>query len=74
MVYSWRMETLLQRAKKIKSGHRGKMSGDEIDLAVAWAKGEISLLQVKLALGMKGGSDVYVRLAIALRAYIQKKV
>ena len=37
-------ETLLQKAKK--SSNTEKYSDEEIELAIAWAKGEIRLVQV----------------------------
>lgn len=74
------MSKLLQRAKafahKDNYGNRGKFtSKDDVELAVAWAKGEISLSQVAHAYGfpVAHGSKVYCRLAIALRAYVKQQ-
>lgn len=48
-------------------------SRDDIGLAVAWAKGKVSLTQVYHAYGIPvgHGSKIYGRLAMALRAHVQ---
>ena len=69
-------KTLLQKARQLpvtaaKSDSVGKQ---EIALALAWARGEITLRQVSHALGLQSsGSPSYVMLARALRAYIREK-
>ena len=69
------MKTLLQKAKAVttRTAMR-RVTEEEIELAVAWAKGEISYSQAMVALNGNDKSQVpiYSRLAIALRDYIQK--
>ena len=70
------MNKLIEQAKEIQGGvHSTKVRStkDEIELAVAWAKGEIALKTVRKILdtnGYSGGSFSYVFLAKALREYV----
>lgn len=65
---------MLDKAKKVKGGNKITMiSKEEIDLALAWANGEISLKQAAAAYGMGPSSVIYGKLALALRAHLQKK-
>lgn len=61
---------LLDKAKQIKT--RGFYSKDEIELALAWAKGEINLVQVSKARGHKVGEASYSFLANCLKRYINE--
>lgn len=47
------MKTLLEKAKSVKSfkSNQTPVTDEEIELAVAWLKGEITLKQVSVALG-----------------------
>ena len=47
-------KTLLEQAKQYKTtGERGDITSEIIELAVAWAKGDISMTQVSKAVGKK---------------------
>lgn len=65
--------TLLEEAKKVDMGKRGKnLSEESIELALSWLSGEITLRQVKYAFKTKANSPLaYVNLAIALRKAYQ---
>ncbi|MDE2233428.1 MAG: hypothetical protein KGJ90_04955 [Patescibacteria group bacterium] len=70
------MKTLLEKAKSedIKGiRHIGK---EELDISLAWIRGEITLSQVERAVfGKSGGVGGYVILARSLKeAYKQKKI
>ena len=62
-------KTLLEQAKQYKTtGERGDITSEIIELAVAWAKGDISMTQVSKAVGKK---NPYALLARALSLYIK---
>jgi len=67
--------SLLSEAKKHKVQTVAKfhISAEHIELAGAWARGEVRLAQVTkvLKLPASNGSQVYTFLARALREYIQ---
>lgn len=65
--------TLLERANGVQLKRRGgkAVSNEEIELAVAWHRGQISITQVAGALGVKTGG-VYPFLAQAMSAYAKK--
>ena len=75
------MGTLLEKAQKAKVKRSGpiEITQEHIDLALAWARGEITHTQVVKALMKKGananyrGMAIYITLARALREYINKK-
>lgn len=68
------MKTLLEKAKE--TGHRKQAGGDIteeiIELALAWAKGEIGLKQASEALGYTNTGNVYVIFARALKKHLNK--
>lgn len=45
----------------------------QVELALAWARGQVGIVQVSHAYGLKGHSSAYRPLAMALRAYIQQQ-
>lgn len=66
------MATLLEKAKSSATTKTGKTySEEEMELALAWMRGEIGITQVCKALGKINlqGSDTYLFLARALRQY-----
>lgn len=67
--------TLLEQAKKLGKApsKRINITGDHIELAVAWAKGEINMTAISKIMGFKYNSQTYVFLATALREYVIKK-
>lgn len=69
-----KQESLLEKAKKatIKSKTDKNIDDEKIQLALAWAKREISLSQVQRALGFSSPTT-YSFLAIALRRYIESQ-
>ena len=69
------METLLQKAKnvKVQRYEKGYISDKQtVELALAWARDEVSTQQVATALGYKTGGYVYSILAKALRSALYK--
>jgi hypothetical protein len=68
--------SLLTKAKSRPSKRykRTAVTREQLELALAWAHDEISYVQVQHALGIKTpGSNTYVLLARALRAYVRNK-
>ncbi len=63
-------KTLLDKAKGAKLPYHDDPTRDEINLALAWAGRRISLSQVQAALGNKGATSAYLKLARALRAHL----
>lgn len=65
------MATLLEEALKIKRKIRGAdYSKEEVELAVEWARGNLSFYQIVKVTG-KNGSNVYNFLSKALQKYFQ---
>lgn len=67
-------ETLLEKAKKTKSRfhNRSGYSKEEIDVALAWALGEISITQVSSILPKnKSITTAYTFLAKCLKQHLQ---
>jgi len=64
--------TLLEKAQTVRSRSRVSrpVDAEEIDLALAWARGEITFTQAAKAYGVTNG-NVYNRLALALREHLQ---
>ena len=55
-----------------KSGKAKEITSEHIELALAWAKDEVTLTQVEVALyGKVGGMNSYVDLARSLREAIR---
>jgi hypothetical protein len=69
------METLLEKAKKVpvRSRIKRSISGEDIELALAWMKGEVTLSQVaKVSRHKTSSGNVLYRVAVCLReAYMQ---
>jgi len=66
-------KTLLEKAKETKSASRNiKHSDEEIELALAWARSEITNSQVSNAMNLTG-VNVYTFLASRLRSHFSKK-
>jgi hypothetical protein len=70
------MSTLLEKAKATPSRERKMVVSEEvIELALAWARDEISLVQATVALkGTRGKMTAYVNLARGLREAIRKGI
>ena len=67
------MNKLLQKAKKSSNkAQRRTFTKDELELAKAWAKGEITLEGLKKALDFTGNTSSYVFIARAW-AFIERK-
>jgi hypothetical protein len=66
------MKSLLQRARASKNVREPKpITQEYIDLALAWAVGEITLAQAERAIyGKTGGQSFYVDLARSLKKAI----
>ena len=66
--------TLLEKAKEARAEPQQIFVSDEVvELALAWAKGEISMKQARKAFGTKtAGSNIYAHLARGLRQFIQR--
>ena len=68
------MNQLIEKAKEYKKPTKRKYTEDELELALVWAKGEISTKGVAKALGAKYPNNVYCFLAVALREIIFNKL
>lgn len=69
------MATLLEKAKgyKVRSNTTKPVTEEMIELALAWAKDEISIPQARKALGAPSGGQIYHFFALTLKAYISNK-
>ena len=69
-------KNLIDQAKDIKYQYQTKTSKvitqEEIELAAAWARGEITSSATSIVLGLQRGTNTYVFLAMALREYIKQ--
>ena len=67
--------SLLLKAKSIKSKTIEKVSEEQIELALAWARGEVSYTQVNFAITGKetNSGKCYTFIANGLKKYIQNK-
>jgi hypothetical protein len=67
-------ETLLEKARQVQRGRQYRVyTTEDIELSLAWTRGEVSLKQVTSAWGLNGKNPSYVRLALALRQHFSKK-
>ena len=66
-------KTLLEKAKQIEGKAHSSISEEDIQLALAWARDEVSLTQCVGAWGKKNGGSIYSRLANALKIHITRK-
>jgi hypothetical protein len=64
--------TLLQKAKLFESSRTQKkfINDEDLELAIAWAKGEVSIKQVKLVLSLSSHTRVHTFLADCFKTYI----
>ena len=62
-------KTLLEKAKELKMVKKSRYScnKEEIDVAIAWAKGELTLKQVAYGLNKKYSGNVIYYVALLLR-------
>lgn len=65
--------SLLSEAKKVKMQKSRDIDDEHVELAVAWAKDEVSGVQIMTALHIKGGSSLYLFLTNALRQYVRNE-
>lgn len=64
-------KTFVQQAMEFKRNRAKQITQDHIDLALAWANGEVSITQVERVLYKKtGGMNAYVDLARSLKQAI----
>jgi len=72
------MPTLLEQAQKIKVKkhvQRHEINFEIQELAVAWAKGEVSLVQAGKALGLRNpAASTYMYLALGLRGALRSGI
>ena len=72
-------KSLVDEAKKYQSKRKHQPTAQEIELALAWARGEVSLIQANQALLKSGrvaalkGAAVYSVLALALAEYVRQQ-
>lgn len=68
--------TLLEKAKKIHANKKlTAVTSEQVELAIAWLKSEISYTQVSIAIEQKAGQQPYSFVANALkRAYEDGKL
>jgi len=66
-------KTFLERAKKVKTKKQNSTITEEYkELALAWAKDEVTFTQVGTSLGLQNNpTSVYLMLARSLKKYIQ---
>lgn len=68
------MSTLLEKAREIPvmKWDKHKCSDEEMELAFAWIRGEVTVKQAKKALGMTSSASLYVWLSRTLRSAYQR--
>lgn len=68
-------ESLLEKAKKVgrKNNTTHDITYEHVELALAWARGEVSYSQIKKVLGLTVPSTIYSFLAFSLRKHIENK-
>jgi len=68
------MKTLLQQAKEVAVKRKHRVIGDqEVELALSWARGEVTTHQVNKALtGKDGGMTAYVFLSQAFQRFVKE--
>jgi hypothetical protein len=67
-------KTLFEQARllKVKSAHKQFINEEEMELGLAWAREELTLLQMSGVLNYKGQTQVYKFLATCFKVYINK--
>jgi hypothetical protein len=65
-------KTLLEKAKliKVKKPHKSLISEEEMDVALAWTKEELTLSQVMEVLALTSPTSVYSFLAKCFKYYV----
>lgn len=68
-------KSLLEQAKEVgrTSKIKAVYTDEHVDLALAWAKGDVSLSQVGAVLKITGTNAVYCMLALCLQRHIQSQ-
>lgn len=67
--------SLLEKAKEVRTKKSVPATEEEIELALAWVREEVTLYQIAQAYGKTSGTgNVYIRLAIALREYVKRNL
>lgn len=68
-------ESLLEKAKKVgrKNNTTQNITDEHIELALAWARGDVSYSQIKKVLGLTVPSTIYSFLAFSLRKHIENE-
>ena len=68
-------ESLLEKAKKVgrKNNTTQDITDEHVELALAWARGEVSYSQIKKVLGLTVPSTIYSFLAFSLRKHIENE-
>jgi len=66
--------SLVNRAKEIryKTKYGRVVTQDEVDLALAWCRGEISVTAVSEVMDLQKGTNTYLFLAMVLREFVKK--
>ena len=69
-------QTLVEQAKALaaKRSRYGKRTAEDIDLAIAWVKGEVGLKEVReaKAIEVDGSAASYLFLAVALKQAVSE--
>lgn len=60
--------SLLDKSNSVKK-NRSKRTEEDVELALAWAKGEISITAVAIAKGFTATSTCYQYLALTFKSY-----
>ena len=72
---SKKKESLLEKATKIgrKNNTTQNITEEHIELALGWARGDVSYSQIKAVLGLTVPSTIYSFLAFSLRKHLEKQ-
>jgi len=63
--------SLVTKAKAVpKKRGTPEINQDEMDLALAWVRGDVTFTQASRARGVNAGGGSYVRLALSLKKYL----
>jgi hypothetical protein len=66
-----RKNVLVERARNVRARRALNVTDAEIELALAWMRSEVSMLQAGTVLGTSGGNVLY-RMAVCLRAAYER--
>lgn len=64
-----KQQTLLEKAKSVTNIRKNHITEEEVELALAWMRDEISMTQATVAIGQdkRQGAMIYSKFCLALR-------